>query len=395
MQRTPLRFYLAFAVSLVFALFMALSTSEPLDWTPSFTQEDKVPFGSYILFELLPELFPGRKISTAERPIYNVLQDSTTGDANYVFVNTVFQPDDLDVRELLDFVAAGNSAFIAAQGFGGPLADSLNIDTEVDVTLSDSSTGGFDDPGLQHETGYGFTKGSASFYFSKYDTARAVPLGWMSAGPVNFIRVDFGKGHFLLSSLPLAFTNFNMLYQDNAEYVATALSHLPVRDTVWDEYYKAGRRLAETPLRFILSKEPLRWAYYVGLVALLLFIIFEGRRRQRVIPVIQPLRNTTVDFVETTGRLYFQNGDHRDLVGKKVAHFLDTVRERFRLPASDLSDGLAGNLAVKLNQPEEEVKQLFEKLRKHLQAPAILATDLVEIDRRIEAFYRNSDGKIE
>jgi hypothetical protein len=32
---------------------------------------------------------------------------------------------------------------------------------------------------------------------------------------------------------------------------------------MWTEYYHLGRMESTTPLRFILTNEPLRWGYYI------------------------------------------------------------------------------------------------------------------------------------
>jgi hypothetical protein len=53
---------------------------------------------------------------------------------------------------------------------------------------------------------------------------------------------------------------------------------------------------ASTPLRFFLTNDFLRWALRLSVFGLILYILFEMKRRQRVIPVITPLRNSTVRF---------------------------------------------------------------------------------------------------
>jgi len=55
--------------------------------------------------------------------------------------------------------------------------------------------------------------------------------------------------------------------------------------------------MVRTPLKYILSQESLKWAYYILIVSIIVYIIFQGKRKQRVIPLIPPLKNTTLEFV--------------------------------------------------------------------------------------------------
>ena len=59
----------------------------------------------------------------------------------------------------------------------------------------------------------------------------------------------------------------------------------------------------ETPLRFWLQNEPLRWAAYLTIAGLLLFCVFYARRRQRVIPVVEEPKNRSLEFVKLIGTL--------------------------------------------------------------------------------------------
>ncbi len=65
----------------------------------------------------------------------------------------------------------------------------------------------------------------------------------------------------------------------------------------------------------------MRWAWFLALTLVVLYIIVYARRQQRAIPVVAPPRNATRDLVHTIGRLYWHKGDHADLARKMIAHF--------------------------------------------------------------------------
>ncbi|MEQ9582305.1 MAG: hypothetical protein RIM68_09095, partial [Arenibacter sp.] len=70
---------------------------KPLNWRPSHTSSDKIPFGCYILFHELPNLFPGQKIQATNESLYNILVErDTTIASNYLLINDFL---DLDKQE--------------------------------------------------------------------------------------------------------------------------------------------------------------------------------------------------------------------------------------------------------------------------------------------------------
>jgi hypothetical protein len=316
------------------------------------------------------------------------LHADSTSRANYIFVNVSFAPDKLDTRELLAFVARGNQVFVAAHSFAGVLADTLRLDTDSHFITQDSVSINFVNPALQAPEDFKYKLKTSGYYFSRFDTLRATVLGKDDRSKTNFVKIAFGRGEFYLSTVPMAFVNYHLLLCNNVEYAFKALSYLPVQTTFWDEYYKAGRKVIKTPLRYVLSQEPLRWAYYLALAGVILFIVFNGRRRQRVIPVILPKTNTTLEFVETVGRVYFQHGDHKNLAEKKIAHFLEYLRVRFYLRTDALDPTLGEKVAEKSGVAIDAVGALFKQIEHVRAQPQIAEAELVKLNEAIERFYK-------
>ena len=365
---------------------------EPLDWTQSFERGDARPFGAAVPFSVLPALFPGGAVEAATQPPYQVLGDTARAPASYLFLTDTFAPDAAEVGRLLAFVQRGGIVFAAAHAFEGPLADSLRLAAERDPLFAgDTLRLHFSSPALEQPGGYAFARRAAGGYFTAFDTLRATVLGTNDNKEVTFLRTTCGEGAFYLSSTPLAFTNYTMLAGGNADYVYKAFSYLPPGGRVlWDAHYKPLRLAASTPLRYVLRRPALRSAYFLLLFTALLFIVFEGRRRQRAIPVAAPPRNETADFVETVGRLYHQRGDHADLARKKTAAFLDYVRTHLNLRARIPDEALAGKVAERSGVPEAEVRALFQKMRAAQDAASLSEKDLRALSDALEAFYVQS-----
>ena len=399
MRKQDYKYLGVLALLLAVVVGVEIAGPKPLDWTQSFDGDDQRPYGSLVLHRVLPDLFPDQRIRTADLPPYLVLRDTTLQSQNYVFLAFTFAPDQAETETLLDFVARGNTVFAAARNFRGPLADTLKLDTGIhwsalgtpgDLGQQDTIAVNFVNKALRRAGGYVYRPEATAAYFDYVDTVRTTVLGENSEGEANFIRTDVGAGAFYLSTVPLAFTNYNLLSESGADYAAKALSYLPVQDVLWDEHYKPTSARATTPLRYILANESLRRAYFLLIGSLLLFLIFEAKRRQRIIPVVQPPRNATVEFVRTVGRLYYNQGDHANLAHKKIGYFLDYVRTRLRLGTASLDERTQEQAAERSGVPLPDVQKTFMLIEKLRTQPHVTEAELKALSRQIETFYRRS-----
>lgn len=390
MKKKNLKFLIPITITIVLLTIVKIAEPEEIDWTKSFARDDKIPFGGYVIYDLAQSLFPDHKLIIKELPIYNILKDNYCSGTNYVFINAYFSPDKLDTEYLLDYVAEGNNVFISAFGIYGNLADSLRIKTYDMLFSEDSVNINFNLPELKSENGYYYSRGNFENYFSEYDTLLVQVLGRSEEKNVNFLRIKYGDGNFFLNTVPLAFTNYHLLYSGNNEYTYKALSHLPVQETFWDDYYKDGNKYNASALQYILSQQSLKWAYYIILISIVLFILLYGRRKQRIIPLIPPLTNTTVEFVETVGNLYYQQKDFKNIAQKKISYFLDYIRNRYFIKTSSFDEESVRKIADKSSIPPGEIKSIFGKIEKINYSNKITEEELVNINFQIEKFYERT-----
>jgi hypothetical protein len=172
--------------------------------------------------------------------------------------------------------------------------------------------------------------------------------------------------------------------------VYKALSHLPAQNTLWDDYYKVGNKYTASALQYILSQESLKWAYYLLLGSIVLFIFFYGRRKQRIIPVIEPLKNTTVEFVQTVGNLYYQQKDYKNIAEKKISYFLDFIRNKYFIKASSYDDDTLKRISEKSLIEIGIVKRIFREIEKIKSTEKISEEALTNINYQIEKFYERT-----
>ncbi|MDB5242064.1 MAG: hypothetical protein JWP57_2689 [Spirosoma sp.] len=368
---------------------------KPLDWTPTYQNDDKIPFGTQALYEMLPDIMQQPTVRLVRLPVYNFLTDTTLPTpSNFVFISQQFRADPNDLKQLLAYVARGNNVLITAYDLPDTLEASLGFNAEekrpayADSTLRHY----FVNPQLRKPGGYKFFHDDGRNFLTIKDARAITVLGRNARSEPVFIKIQYGRGQFLIHNLPLAFTNYYILDPKTSDYAVKALAYLPAGPTYWDEYQKQGRfdEEQQSIFRYIWSQPALNWAYYIVVFGLILFAFFAGKRTQRVIPVIETPRNTSLDFVKTIGRLYFQQGQHDNLARKKVLYFLANLRDRYGLNTNSLDSEFTGLLAHKSGISHEEADELVRLLNQAQQRVWLSEQDLLTLNAAIEKFNQTA-----
>ena len=204
-------------------------------------------------------------------------------------------------------------------------------------------------------------------------------------GLANFIKIKHGKGFIYLHSEPLILTNYYLLKPENERYLQSLFSLLPLRETIWfvganDEAFESN-----SVLRFILSKPALRYAWWLLLGGLLLFIIFNAKRKQRIVPIIEPLTNKSVEFVKIIGNLYLQEGDLHDMMAKKAQYFLYHVRTDLLIDTKNLDDNFEKMLHLKTGKSMDKIKKTTDFIKKAQNPNAsVVKEDLIKMNELLD-----------
>jgi hypothetical protein len=389
-----LRGYIVIIVLILCAYLYAEYKRPPvIDWNPTLSYTDKIPYGTFIVFNQLKELFD-EKPEVLRIPVYDKVNNSEDSGEVYILIAGKISTTGTDEKELLEYISRGNTVLMASENFSKSLQDTLKFAlksvfyTDMD---KDSVSLHLVNPNFGKQVSYHMQKHTVDGYFSEFDTLKTTVLGMSNMDKVNFIRFKIGNGYLLLHSAPMAFTNYFMLTDNNSRYIEQALSYLPEVATAvyWDEYYKIGRGGPTTPLRVILSKPPLKAAYFLALASIILFIIFQSKRRQRIIPIIEKPRNATMDFVETVSRVYYNQQNHRNIALKKVTYLLDNIRSRYALQTQHLDDAFEQRLAQKSGVPIQQVRDMVNMIHRVRSNETVLAPELMHFSRLIHEFNKS------
>lgn len=182
------------------------------------------------------------------------------------------------------------------------------------------------------------------------------------------VSVPYGKGEVIFVSSLLLFTNYGMLEGNTSVYIFRLMSYLadlPVYRT--EAYVKTDAMLVaeQSPFREFIKRPPLRWALYLALLGVVLFMIFTARRRQRVIPILSKPANRSLEFIQLIGTLYYQRKDHVDLVRKKFKLFAEELRKTAGVDISDVNtdDREYLLLAEKTGMNSDRLKKVIRQIR--------------------------------
>jgi hypothetical protein len=235
-------------------------------------------------------------------------------------------------------------------------------------------------------------------FFNKLDSTRALVLGRNAAGKPNFLQVASMSGAFYIHYSPLAFSNYFILHKQNLSYYQQALSVLPptIKKVVWNEFYatrtseNGAKEKEPNWLRVLFQYGSFKWGLLTAIAMILLYMLSEARRRQRQIPPIPQLKNESLQFVKTMGLLYYDKGDHHDLAIKMGRHFLEQVRQQYKLNTDRLDEEFIQSLASKSGHSERAVGELAGFIKYLDDVDAISAGQLSDFYNNLQNFYKTT-----
>jgi hypothetical protein len=127
-RKSKIYLYIIFGVVGVLLLLETLAP-QPLSWEESYTSGDKIPYGAYVLYDQLDELFNEEVESVKVDPVSFLKNHKEETNANYIFINNYLEFDRAEMDDLLEFAGRGNKVFISTQSVTGAFGDSLKLES--------------------------------------------------------------------------------------------------------------------------------------------------------------------------------------------------------------------------------------------------------------------------
>lgn len=348
---------------------------KPIDWTITFGEKDKRPFGCYILYDQLDNFFPEKKID------YQTLYEVNDLKGSLFILSDAFEIVKTDIDNLFNILNDGNTVLIGSRSFGRQILDTLEIEVDnkypvFSNILEDSSSITYDGKTIE------YPRTLVTTTFINLDKS-----GWdmhATSGPDPIlISKKFGSGRLILLSAPLIFSNYGLLHNDNYAFADFILNMLPNKPVTYNRFYQSGRIEHRSPFRFLISQPSLRSATYLTLFGIIVLLVFNSQRKQKAIPVYDRPSNTTIHYIKTIGGLYYREKDHHKAAMKIIYQFLQVVSEKYHVkdPFEERSWHM---IAAKSNLEREEVHEILRYLKMVKMSSYLSEDDLKEVYQKIK-----------
>ena len=372
-------------------------------WKPTYNINDKQPFGASAFDELLKASWK-KAYTHSYESIQDLSGSESFDDKNLLIIAESFQATDEEIDELFNFVKRGGNTLIVARYFALELCHKLDFYSEYDfisglstnLSLEEKfNTFRFCAPDKNEET-YRIPASTGSVYFTcnyKNEAYRdsVFTVAECDTGKIVTLRYQMRKGNLLLSCNPDIFTNYGILNDSYNQYIWNTLAYLQDKPLIRTEYYQVGSQYEESqsPFRYLLSIRSLRWAFYITLIAVCIFMIFTAKRKQRPIPVVKPPANKMLDFVRSIAALYIRKNNNADVVLKKYIYWADGIKRNDGIDIiNEKHDAdFFERFAAKTGQTTDYVRNLFRYLDKIDEDTNVSDSQMIELINKMTNFH--------
>lgn len=381
MNKTSKIYAAIFIIIMVIYAVFEVNKKEVVDWRKNFDVDQKSPFGLFVFNKEVNDLFKNN-ISRINVNPYDYYTEKNKKNHNILILES-----DLDQEswnKILDQVSQGSDAMIIATRIPKNISDSIgfynskiSFEEKNFLKLTDKK---YKNVFIELDK---FPSGRGFSYIKPKVQVLGKTVEENNDDQVNFIKAPFGKGNIYVHSEPLFLTNYYLLKPGNIKYAQSVFSYLNNKETLW--FVESNTRESGSLLRFILANPALKYAWWVFLGGMLLFIFFNAKRKQRIVPIIEPLKNTSADFVKSIGNLYLNEGDFHDMMAKKAQYFLNKVRIDLLIDTQTLDDEFAKKLQLKTGKPAEMINEAIDLIRK-AQDPyaSVMKEDLERMNKLLD-----------
>lgn len=378
-------------------VYVQMNAPKPVKWNKTYKSKDKIPFGCKVMYDLLDKsAFDGR-LEIEKENVFKTLEKVTAqkNQSSSIFINDNLAFDKVETKLLLNYVGKGNKVLLAASNINGLLADTLKLKTNMEFSYfipakADSVFSVVYHQGEKDQKVFAYREGVTPVYFTSFDTLKtSVIAADLKKNPI-YISVKWGKGEFYVLSVPDIFCNYNIVNKPSRQFAYTVMSYLNAPVVRWDEYYKTYNDHISSNLQFIFNNDSLYAAYGLTLLSILFFMIFNLKRKQRAIPVIIPPSNSTIDFVNVIGSVYYNSKNHKIIAEEKIAAFLEYIRSKFQVNTRLFDDVLLSRVTALSGMNREEVQGIFTLIDKIQFSASIDEQTLIQLNTEIEKFHEKN-----
>ena len=368
----------------------------------SYSYKDTKPFGTRVAKNIFENSFPSNYTQLIREPFASAHSDFDDTASVYFCVSNNLFATEYDVTAILDFVYQGNTAFFATAHFDSALLRKIFCAVAEGEPFAEIMPGTYRQTAVHLIEEISSSRDSFSYfykpfqtYFSEINDRYSRIIGYNSGHRSNCIVFFWGKGKLFLHTDPRAFSNYFLLKDENYKYMLKLmqLMNSQPQHVYWDDYYNKLNHRKDgdgdgSSLSEIFKYPPLKAAFWLLLAMLLLYILFGGKRRQRIIREIKPNQNSSVAFTETIARLYLQKHDNKNIADKMITYFYEFIRNNYFLNTNMGNKEFITTLSRKSGVSEEKTIALFNAIEHANKSTKVDDYQLLSLNEQIQQFYK-------
>ncbi len=412
---------LALSVIFYYTFFSDSKTKvKKYNWYKTFTDGEQQPYDFGLLKKLIKQR-TDHSFDIVTSKLSTTLRDVETKDSvTYIFIGEYCFYNKEEINALLEFAARGKQVMLIAeqfpdtlltalQEFGKPFKIQSIRDNHVNVHFNNSSSKydhypfnyRYFEKDMKEPVNWNYIseEGQLDYYYGS-DYSRYLRLSTFG-NKVNFAKFKLGNGYIFLHTNPLMFTNYFLSKDTGFSHAGHVFSEIETKNVIYDiaarEFKEDGEktiRKSDTPLSYILKQKALKWAWYLLITAVILFFLFKAKREQRIIPVLEQKRNTSLNFIETISSLYFNFSDHKKMAEIKMNLFTIFIRNRLGISTIEINEAVLLQISTKAKVPLHDTSIIFDHFERVIkQRKQIEGKDLIKLNTCIETFYHFYNAK--
>lgn len=365
--------------------------------------KNETAYGCKAAYSLLDGYFNGRQPRRVTRPFaytYRKTKNLEGNNSVYIAVATQLHLTEKDAEDMASYVYNGNQLVLVVESTDSLLEKTFGFKTSESTFEVEPSSAvqRFVNPAFAPDTvfsGKGLPMNS-HLLLEESDTAVITVLGNNAQHQPNFFRIQYGEGQVFILLNPMAWTNSWLLENDNVQALGWQMAYLRMHadHVYWDEFYKYQKspRTSDnfSDMQVMLKHPPLKWALWLSILLLGLYIFSESKRRQRIIPDMPKLRNNSLDFAETLGRLYYLHHNNTNLAQKMAQHLLEYIRQHYFLNTAQINAEFITGLSRKSGHPREFIEGMMQMVMDVRLGGHVDDEYLHNFYNSINQFYQNS-----
>ncbi len=387
MKTEYIKYFVYFLLAAFVVLFIQLYFPNPINWKRNFNTQSKDPYGLYVFNQELPHLLKDQKLTKTSLSPYEYFLDNeqtTENKTTYLFVENKSGLDDVSVKQLLKKVNNGADLIIASESFY--YGNSYFLDT-LRIHLHNIKTNNLHFVNKKSATDTLKIKDEYNSFFTVKNPVNYTAIAKLNNN-ISFVSTQFGKGTIYISATPILLTNFYILNKEFNSKIFTEefVSFIKNENVIWfDENYNPNERESNNSIfNVILKYKSLRYAWYTLVIGLILFLIFYGKRKQRIVPIIEPVKNTTIEYIETVGNLYYQENNHTQLLNKQIKLALHFIRTEWKIVTQDINEDFKTKLQQKSLANSADINQFVNFITNFNAQKTYSQTDLIEFNQLLQ-----------